>query len=114
MRRQTVAQLAGDLASRGEHVRRERCQFVSILLVARKGEHLGAQPHKLYAVLVVPLQHLDNVARVGETEVFHVLLAAFDIGGLLPVWSILGDVLGLVWVRERMPMLDDGCYATCP
>lgn len=107
MRRQPMSQLSGDFARPSQDFRGERCQLIPVLFVARKGEHLGAQSQKLDAVSVVPPQHLDNVARVGDAERLDIPLAPRNIGGLVLVWPVLGGVLRLVWMCERMPVLND-------
>lgn len=93
--RQAMSQFCGDLASFGEDFGGERGQLVPVLIVACERKHFRAQAHELDAVLIVPLQHLDNVPGICKAEILDVLLTQSDVRFLVLVWSVLCGMLGL-------------------
>lgn len=112
VRCQTMTQLSSNLPDFGKSLRREGCQLVSILLMACKRKHLGAQPHELDAILVVPSKHFDGIPRVGQPQALHPSLTSRNIRLLILVRPILGRMLRQGRVCEWVPVLQDGSYAT--
>lgn len=103
-----MSQLRSNLASFSQDFRRKRRELVAVLFVTCKRKHFGAQAHELDIVLVVPANHFDNVACIGQAQALHVLLPERYICLLGLVRSILGWVLWLRWVCQGMSVFNDG------
>lgn len=65
VRGQAMSKFSSDPPSLGEDVGSEGSELVPVLFMARKRKHLGAEPHELDAVFVIPPQHLDDVSCIG-------------------------------------------------
>jgi hypothetical protein len=109
-----VIQRGNDSASFGESIGSKWCQLISVFRMAGKREHFTAQPHKLDTESVVPAHHLDDVSDICKADILDILAASFDVGRLVPVWTILGCMLWLGGVFERVSMLDDAGDSASP
>jgi hypothetical protein len=102
-----MAKLSNDFASFSQSVCGERLEFVAVFLVTRKREYLAAQSHELDAILVIPPNHLDDISRIGKPQFLNKFASSCMISRLILIGAVLGSMLGLRGVFQRVPMFDD-------
>jgi hypothetical protein len=96
-----MAELRSNLARLSQDVSRKR-QTVSVFFVAGKREHLAAQSHKLYSILVVPPNHLDYISGIAQSKFLDELETALHAWLLSLVGAVLCRVLRLCRVLQRI------------
>ena len=101
----SMTKLCDDLAGLRKRLCCKGLQLVTVLLVTREGEHLGAETHKLNTVLIVPSDHLGNITSIGQAQRLDIFLASSNIGGLTFIRAVLRGMFGLRRVLERVAMV---------